>query len=100
MDTISIDAIGPLPTTEEGYNYIIFMVDTFSIFVILAPARDRTANSAADAILKWCGLFGFPSEIWTDEIIEMFVNEIIEHLLRNIGSENIRIYPYSHEEMG
>jgi len=60
MDTISIDAIGPLPTTEEGYNYIIVMVDTFSRFVILAPARDTTANSAADAIFKWCGLFGFP----------------------------------------
>lgn len=99
MDTISIDAIGPLPTTEDGYSYIIVIVDTFSRFVILAPARDTTANSAADAILKWCGLFGFPSKIRTDNAT-MFVNEIIEQLLRNIGSEHIRIHPYSHEENG
>jgi hypothetical protein len=30
----------------------------------------------------------------------MFVNEIIEHLLRNIGSEHIRIHPYSYEDNG
>ena len=75
------------------------MVDTFSRFVILAPARDTTANSAADAILKWCGLFGFPSKIRTDNAT-MFVNEIIDCLLRNIGSEHIRIHSYSHEENG
>jgi hypothetical protein len=97
MDKIAIDTIGPLPECDDGHKYIIVMIDAFSRYVHLYPAKDTTALSAAQAVLSWTGTFGVPSKIMSDNGTQ-FANDIIRQLLHILGVEHLRINAYSKEE--
>ena len=99
MELVSIDAIGPFPVDEFGNQYIISMIDCFSIFIELIPCKDTTALIAARCLLQWVGCYGCPSQLRSDNGTQ-FVNSIITELLYLIGSEHQLITPYSHEENG
>jgi hypothetical protein len=45
-ERVNIDTIGPLPEDELGYKYIIAIIDCFSRFLELHPAKDATAAAA------------------------------------------------------
>jgi len=51
MKRVAVDTIGPLPTDDMGCSYIIVMIDCFSRYTKLVPAKDATALSAAKALL-------------------------------------------------
>jgi hypothetical protein len=98
MDRIAIDAIGPLPTAEsDGYKYIIVIIDAFSRYVKLIPAKDTSASEAQRALLEWVGTFGLPSQIISDNGTQ-FANETITELLSLFETEHIKINAYSKEE--
>ncbi|CAM9826712.1 unnamed protein product, partial [Phaeothamnion confervicola] len=44
-DTLGIDILGPLPTSSEGYMYLLVIIDLFTRWVELAPLTKET-NSA------------------------------------------------------
>jgi hypothetical protein len=56
---LSIDVIGPLPETKDGFVYIIVVVDGLSRFVFAEPVKDTTAMTAAQYIHKLSGIFGY-----------------------------------------
>ena len=60
FDEFSIDAIGPLPETENGFKYILVAVDNFSKFLFGAPAVNTDADSAAKFILSLGAIFPYP----------------------------------------
>ena len=97
MDRVCIDSIGPFPIDEDGNRYIIAMIDAFSRWVMLVPAPDATAVSAASALLKWMGFFGIPSNIVSDNGTQ-YVNELITKFLKILRVNHIKINAYSHEE--
>ena len=96
---VAIDSIGPLPADDDGNRHILVIIDAFSRFCHLVPIKDLEATTAADAIIKFIGLFGIPSEIVSDNGTQ-FINKTVEHLLKSIYTEHTRINPYSHEENG
>lgn len=63
MNRLNIDSIGPFPVDEAGNKYIITIIDAFTRWCMLIPTVDATAISAADALVKWMGIFGIPSSI-------------------------------------
>lgn len=93
----NIDTIGPLPIDEYGNKYIIVIIDCFSRFVMLYPAIDATAKSAAQALLHCIGMFGAPAQLLSDNGPQ-FVNSIIDELLYTLGTEHQLTLSYSHEE--
>jgi len=58
---------------------IIAIIDNFSRFLMLFPAKDASAASAAKAILYCTGIFGVPSQLmrrtpsWSDPIKRLYV---------------------------
>ena len=50
-DSISVDIL-KLPRTENGYQYLLVCVDSFSRFTILVPLKDKSAQSVAQAIIN------------------------------------------------
>ena len=97
---ICVDTIGPLPTDNENQNkYILVIIDAFSRFVRLYPILDTTAESAADSLLDWVGLFGIPLEIVSDNGTQ-FANSLIEGLLSALEITDAKIQAYSKEENG
>jgi hypothetical protein len=65
--------------------------------VELYPARDTTAASAADALLKHVGRYGSPHQLLSDNGSQ-YVNDIIVDFLKLIGTEHVLSIAYSHEE--
>jgi hypothetical protein len=97
MDRVCIDTIGPLPEDEQGNKYIITMIDAFSRFVLLKSAQDTTAESAAQAIFQWIGIFGIPSSIVSDNGTQ-YRNSLIQTLCKLAQIDHKFTHAYSKEE--
>jgi len=93
FDTVAIDMIGPLPTSPDGYQYLIVIVDTFSRFVELRPSRDTTAMSAAKAMVDVFGRYGAPRHVKSDGGSQ-YTAAIINALLDGIRSQHLYSIPY------
>ena len=96
---VAIDSIGPFPVDEQGNKHILVIIDAFSRFCLLTPIADLSAQTAAQALLKFVGLFGVPGEIVSDNGTQ-FANQTVAHLLKALHTEHKRINAYSHEENG
>ena len=66
FDQISVDIVGPLPTSHSGNRYIVTMIDKFSRYCILNPVQDITALSVVKSIDRWITTFGPPKSILSD----------------------------------
>ncbi|MEZ0209070.1 MAG: RNase H-like domain-containing protein, partial [Candidatus Paceibacterota bacterium] len=77
MQTVSIDTLGPLPTSNGGYNYILVALDLFSRFVILSPLISKSADDVAQSLLTTFSRFGFPSTLISDNGSE-FKNKVVK----------------------
>ncbi len=49
-DSLSVDVM-KLPLTENGFQYLLVFVDSFSRFSILVPLKDKSARSVARAFI-------------------------------------------------
>jgi hypothetical protein len=97
MERLNVDTLGPFPTDSEGNNYVIVVIDTFTRFLELYPAKDCKAVEAAKALLIHVGRYGAPYQIRSDNGTQ-YVNNMITELLRLIGITHETILAYSHEE--
>ena len=99
MQRIAVDTVGPFEKDSEGYEYVLVITDSFTRWTELVPMRNKTAKSAARAILQFVGRFGCPTEILSDNGGE-FVNAIIDGLCRYLDIGRAYIHPGSHQENG
>ena len=82
---VHMDLIGPLPTSPNGNKYILTMVDAYSKLVELIPIKDKTAESAADGIIKgWVSSHAVPNLILTDAGNE-FKNRVMKSMCEKMG---------------
>jgi cleavage and polyadenylation specificity factor subunit 1 len=97
MESLNVDTIGPLPSDEDGFNYILVVIDRFSRWIELYPTKDPTAKSAAKSLLNHFGRYGAAYELRSDSGSQ-YVNEIIEQLLLLIGTQHDITLAYSKQE--
>jgi transposase InsO family protein len=97
MDRLNIDTIGPMPEDQEGYKYIVVVIDSFTRFIELYRAKDATGATAAQVVLQHVGRYGTPNEILTDNGPQ-FKNELIATLKQALQVTHNFTTPYSHEE--
>ncbi|GKT26098.1 hypothetical protein ADUPG1_013238 [Aduncisulcus paluster] len=65
--TICVDTMGPFPASSDGTMYIIVIVDRFSRWVELHPAKSLEAKEASTAIMeRIVSRFGVPRNIISD----------------------------------
>ena len=99
LDLISIDIIEGLPEDIFGMNMIIVIIDNFSRFVDLHPTKTTAAEAAVEALLQFCGRYGTPHQIKTDQG-NSFKNELFDSLVNSLGMEHFLTTAYSKEENG
>lgn len=93
-ERLSIDLIGPLPETEDGYQYVLCMVDNFSKWVTAVPLKNKNQGEVADAIFKeWYMTFGLPETIHSDQGTE-FVNDLLGRINERLGVGHKVTTPY------
>jgi hypothetical protein len=94
---LNIDTIGPLPEDDDGYCYILVVIDTFTRWIELFAIKTVTGAEAAIMLLQHFGRFGQAQLIQSDNGSQ-FVNELIHELWQLIGIEHKRTLAYSSEE--
>ena len=95
-DMWSIDAIGPLPEDKDGNQYIMAAIDNFSKYVILAPAKNVTADDYIIFLIRIIGDIGFMQAIHTDQGSE-FTAKVIDQFHKLVGIRHEFSVPYRHE---
>ena len=52
-ETVAMDIIGRFSTTDDGFEWVLTMIDTFTRWVVAVPLKDRSSNSVAETIYKY-----------------------------------------------
>jgi len=64
---LAMDLLGPLPTSENGFRFILVICDRFTKLTRVFPLRETTALVIASVFLDhWVGAYGFPDTVLTD----------------------------------
>jgi len=94
MDCIHVDLTGP-HVSSQGYTYILTACDAFTRYVVAAPLRNKTAISAARALVSEVILkFGVPRSILSD-LGREFQNELWNEICRLLGIARLRTTAYN-----
>lgn len=82
FETIQMDLVGILPTTENNNKYILTVQCELSAFVILVPLQNKEALTVAKALFEnVISKFGVPQTIKSDRGTE-FINETMQELTK------------------
>lgn len=66
LDTIHIDHLGPMPSSNKDYKYILAVIDAFTKFVWLFPTKSTSADETIKKFEVYSSVFGNPRRIITD----------------------------------
>jgi len=91
---IYADITGPLPTTKNGYKYILAIIDGYTKWTSLIPLKSVTSISVKNAFLYyWISLYGAPEKLHTDRGTH-FVNEEMKKMCREQDIKHSLSSPY------
>ncbi|CAL1293315.1 unnamed protein product [Larinioides sclopetarius] len=81
---LNIDAVGPLPTNQNGKRFIITSICLSSKYPDAVPVTDLTSISVTDALLNIFSRTGFPAEIQCDQGTS-FVSNLTSEFFERFG---------------
>jgi RNase H-like domain found in reverse transcriptase/Reverse transcriptase (RNA-dependent DNA polymerase)/Integrase zinc binding domain/Ty3 transposon capsid-like protein/gag-polyprotein putative aspartyl protease/Zinc knuckle len=88
FDRIGIDLVLGLPNNNPmQYNGILVITEYLSKYPFAVPIQSKNASEIATHLLFFISLFGPPKTILSDQGTE-FCNEIVNTMLKNIGTEH------------
>lgn len=64
--TVHLDCTGPFTQTEDGFKYILLIIDGFTKFCLLKPLKTLSAQELVPLIRDTITTFGTPSIVITD----------------------------------
>lgn len=100
MERIHIEILGPLPITDEGFKYILTIVDAFSKWLIAIPMLNQTAIIVTRTFIDhFLTKFGSPKFLVSDNG-KQFVSKIFEDLAKIYGFKHNRTTTYRPQANG
>jgi len=82
FDKISMDIMGPLPTSHDGKTYILTIQDLLTKFSLAIPLENAGAIDVADAFVnEFISTFGAPKALLTDQGSH-FINSLMKAIAR------------------
>ena len=82
---------------EDGFKYILVIMDDLSNFVWLEPTESCTEASTVKHLLRWCKTLGVP-DVWMSDTASHFKNRVIKTPERELRVEHrfaVAISPWS-----
>jgi hypothetical protein len=93
---LSVDIL-QLPRRDcNGNVYVVVIIDSFTRWLTCVPTTDKSALSAARALIQNVGTFGVPLTIRSDGGGE-FINATVEAFEAILGIKHHKVTPYLHE---
>ena len=79
MDMIAWDFAGPFKRTDDGYEYVLVIVDIASRFMILRKLKTKQMEEVAMVLLEVFADFGVPKSVQHDQD-PLFMNQVLDRL--------------------
>lgn len=68
LTELSVDILGPLPTSKRGYQFILVITNRFAKMANCIALRSITAISVVSAVLEhWVACYGPPDKTLSDQ---------------------------------
>ena len=97
FDTISIDFLTGLPTSERGNKHLLVVCDHFTRWCEVYPLPDMKASTVASTLVsEFIARFGVPRRLHSD-CAANFVGAVLTETCRILGIERSKISPYHPE---
>ena len=97
FDTISIDFLTGLPTSERGNRHLLVVCDHFTRWCEVYPLPDMKASTVASTLVtEFISRFGVPRRLHSD-CAANFVGSVLTETCRILGIERSKISPYHPE---
>merc|ERR1711893_451990 len=86
--------MGPLPTTPEGYNYVLVVMDYFTKWVEVFAMKDQMAETVAAVLVdEVFSRLGCPIELHSDQGSN-FKSRVMTEVYRLMGIKKTQTTPY------
>ncbi|KAL0229085.1 hypothetical protein GEMRC1_013705 [Eukaryota sp. GEM-RC1] len=97
---LNVDTIGPLPKDQNGNQFLLVFVDSFTRYTILSPLEELNSREVAYRLV-WdvIAIFGIPFCIHSDNGTE-FANAIFEAICNLLAIEVSRSIPHFSQSNG
>lgn len=90
---ITMDMVGPLPVTPEGYRYILTICDYGTRYPEAFPLKSTTSKDIVEALIDLSSRTGIPEEILTDRGTN-FTSELTQELYVMLGVRSVKTSTY------
>ena len=88
------DICGPFPPSNDGYRYILAIIDGYSKWCTLVPLKTISATEVSSKILSsWIAIYGPPEKLHSDRGT-CFTSEILREMCKNYGIRKTETSPY------
>lgn len=92
MQMLAADYVGPLPS-DNGYKYMLVIIDTFSRFPEVYPVKDMTTQTLITTFRDLFSRYGFPDSLLTDRGTQ-FQSDEFWHYLNNFQIRKLSTTAY------
>jgi len=100
FDTVIIDTVGPLPTSESGNQYIITLMCDLTKYLVAVAVPNKHAKTVAKAIMEhFVLIYGPMNKILSDMGTE-YNNQVLIELCSLLKIEKLTSAPYHHQTLG
>ncbi len=86
LEEISMDVVGPLPSSSSGYKYVLVIQDCSSRYIVFISMKNQTAETVAQYFLvEWVCKYGAPKKLITDRGSN-FMSTVFSQLCKFLGT--------------
>ena len=97
---VHVDLMGPMSVVSENNKYILTVKDRGTGYLVTAPISDKRAETVKNAFIQsWCGPFGVPQVVVTDNGRE-FANAVLASAFKQLGVDHRFVPPYTPQSNG
>ncbi len=90
---LAMDMIGPLPTTPEGYKYILTVCDYGTRYPEAFPMKSTTSKDVVEPLMEMFSRTGIPEEILTDRGSN-FISALMQEFYKLMDIRSIKTSAY------
>ena len=93
MLQLTLWALCPISSSEEGHRYILTLVDFATRYPEAVPLKTITTEAVAEALVNLYSRIGIPEEILSD-MGTQFLSECLEEVSRLLSIRRLTLSPY------